>query len=76
MFAGTRDSVFQQHYDAIKAAVLKAVQDEFPTALRHATSTITIADAENPAVVIRTVARDPADLAGSTRRSWRRSPNS
>jgi Transposase DDE domain group 1/Domain of unknown function (DUF4387) len=63
VFAGTRDPVFQRHYDAIKAAVVKSVEDEFPEALRHATYTITVASADHPVVVVRTVAKDPVELA-------------
>jgi hypothetical protein len=61
--SGTRDPVFLANYDKIKAAVIKLIQDEFPDALANASYTITDADASNPAVLLRTIDRDPAKLA-------------
>ena len=43
--SGTRDPVFFENYAAIKAAVMKLIEDEFPDALANATYTITDADA-------------------------------
>jgi Domain of unknown function (DUF4387)/Acyclic terpene utilisation family protein AtuA len=61
--SGTRDPVFFENYASIKAAVIKLIEDEFPDALRGATYTITDADASNPAVLLRTVDKDPKALA-------------
>ncbi|MGB6443612.1 MAG: DUF4387 family protein [Xanthobacteraceae bacterium] len=61
--SGTRDPVFFQNYAKIKAAVIELIEVEFPDALANATYTITDADASNPAILLRTVDRDPARLA-------------
>jgi Domain of unknown function (DUF4387) len=61
--SGTRDPVFFDNYAMIKTAVVKLIEDEFPDALANATYTITDADASNPAVLLRTVHRDPTRLA-------------
>ena len=61
--SGTRDPVFFENYAAIKAAVIKLIQAEFPDALANASYTITDADACNPAVLLRTVDRDPTRLS-------------
>jgi len=61
--SGTRDPVFFESYAAIKAAVIKLIQDMFPDALANASFTITDADATNPAILLRTVDRDPQRLA-------------
>ncbi len=61
--SGTRDPVFFQNYAKIKAAVIKLIEDEFPDALANASYTITEADASNPAILLRTVDRDPKRLA-------------
>lgn len=61
--SGTRDPVFFANYAKIKAAVIQLIQDEFPDALANATFTITDADASNPAILLRTVDRDPLRLA-------------
>jgi hypothetical protein len=47
----------------IKAAVIKLIEDEFPDALANASYTITDADGSNPAILLRTVDRDPQRLA-------------
>lgn len=60
---GTRDPVFQERYTEITEAVQKLVADEFPAALEKATFTLTIADAEHPAVLLRTVDQDVDRLA-------------
>jgi hypothetical protein len=61
--SGTRDPVFFANYAKIKAAVIKLVENEFPEALADASYTITDADASNPAVLLRTVDRDPKQLS-------------
>lgn len=61
--SGTRDPVFFENYTRIKAAVIKLVQDEFPDALREASYRIIDADSEHPVALLRTVDRDPAELA-------------
>lgn len=61
--SGTRDPVFFENYPKIKEAVLKLIADEFPDALANAAYTITDADENNPAVLLRTVERDPKRLA-------------
>jgi hypothetical protein len=43
--------------------VIKLIADEFPDALTNADFTITDADASNPAILLRTVDRDPKKLA-------------
>jgi len=61
--SGTRDPIFFENYSRIKAAVIKLIADEFPDALTNADFTITDADASNPAILLRTVDRDPKKLA-------------
>jgi uncharacterized protein DUF4387/acyclic terpene utilization AtuA family protein len=61
--SGTRDPVFFENYEQIKAAVIKLVEQEFPDALADASYTITDADASQPAILLRTVDRDPKRLA-------------
>src|SRR5450432_3591434 len=61
--SGTRDPVFFENYAKIKAAVIKLVENEFPNALADASYTITDADASNPAILLRTVDRDPKQLS-------------
>ena len=61
--SGTRDPVFFQNYEKIKAAVIKEIANLFPDALKNATYTIIDADAEHPVALLRTVDRDPAKLA-------------
>jgi hypothetical protein len=60
--SGTRDPVFFENYAMIKAAVIELIKDEFPDALANASYTISDADASNPAVLLRTVDRDPLRL--------------
>jgi len=60
--SGTRDPVFFENYAAIKAAVIKLIKDQFPDALANASFTITDADATKPAILLRTVDRDPQRL--------------
>jgi len=61
--SGTRDPVFFANYAAIKAAVLKLIEDEFPDALQNATYAIIDADASHPVALLRTVDRDAGQLA-------------
>jgi hypothetical protein len=61
--SGTRDPVFFETYPAIKVSVIKLIQDIFPDALANASFVITEAGAANPAVLLRTVDRDPQRLA-------------
>jgi hypothetical protein len=61
--SGTRDPVFFENYPAIKASVIKLIQDMFPDALANASFVITEAGSANPAVLLRTVDRDPQRLA-------------
>lgn len=61
--SGTRDPVFFENYATIKAAVIKLIEAEFPDALVDASYRIVDADAANPAVLLRTIDRDPAALA-------------
>jgi hypothetical protein len=61
--SGTRDPVFFENYVKIKAAVIKLIEDEFPEALADATYVIREADADHPAILLRSVGRDPAKLA-------------
>ena len=61
--SGTRDPVFFENYAMIKAAVIKLIQGMFPDALANASFTITEADATNPAILLRTVDRDPQRVA-------------
>ena len=63
MPSGTRDPVFFENYAKIKATVIKLVENEFPDALADASYTITDADASNPAILLRTVDRDPKQLS-------------
>jgi hypothetical protein len=60
---GTRDCAFIRHYPAIKAAIVEAISAHYPDALADADFTITEADAANPAILLRTVDPDPAQLA-------------
>ncbi|MHC1559246.1 DUF4387 family protein [Actinomycetospora sp. C-140] len=56
---GTRDPVFQENYASIEKAVLDLIAAQFPDALRRATYTITVLDAEHPGLLVRTVDADP-----------------
>jgi hypothetical protein len=60
---GTRDPVFQEHFDAIWQAVQDLIRAELPEALEHATFTMTIADADHPVAYLRTVDTDEHLLA-------------
>lgn len=61
--SGTRDPVFFENYPRIKAAVIKLIENEFPHALANASYRIIDADASRPAILLRTVDRDPVALA-------------
>lgn len=63
---GTRDPVFQRHFDSIWTAVEALVANDFPAALERASYTLTIADADHPVALIRTVA-DERRLADAHR---------
>ncbi|MCU4179089.1 DUF4387 family protein [Bosea sp. BH3] len=61
--SGTRDPVFFANYARIKQAVIELIQAEFPNALKEATYRIIDADETAPAILLRTIDRDPAALA-------------
>jgi len=61
--SGTRDPVFFENYAKVKAAVIQLIETEFPQALADASYTITDADVDHPAILLRTVDRDPIKLA-------------
>jgi hypothetical protein len=65
--SGTRDPVFFENYARIKAAVIKLIEDQFPDALAAATYRIIDADASAPAILLRTIDRDPDALASRHR---------
>ena len=46
--------MFCEHYASIKQAVIRLVESEFPDALANASYRIIEADAENPAILLRT----------------------
>ena len=58
---GTRDPVFQDHFPGIWNAVEGLVARDFPAALERATHTLTVADAEHPVALVRSVADDDDD---------------
>jgi Domain of unknown function (DUF4387)/Acyclic terpene utilisation family protein AtuA len=60
---GTRDPVFIENCAAIRSAVAARISDRLPNTLADADFTITIADASSPAILLRTVDRDPQRLA-------------
>jgi hypothetical protein len=60
---GTRDPVFIQNYASIKKAVAARISDQLPDTLADADFTIIAADASNPAILLRTIDRDPERLA-------------
>ncbi|MDM0104062.1 DUF4387 family protein [Variovorax sp. J22R24] len=61
--SGTRDPVFFANYDKVKAAVIGLIEAQFPDALAQAQYRLIDADAEHPAVLLRTIDDDPARLA-------------
>jgi len=61
--SGTRDPVFFANYEKIKAAVIALIEAQFPDALANASYRIIDADAEHPAVLVRTIGRDAEALA-------------
>lgn len=61
--SGTRDPVFFAHYERVKAAVIAMVEAQFPQALADASYRIIDADASHPAVLVRTIGCDAAELA-------------
>lgn len=60
--SGTRDPVFFANYATIKAAVIALIEQEFPEALKNASYRIIDADETAPAILVRTIDRDPAAL--------------
>ncbi|HTW69604.1 MAG TPA: DUF4387 family protein [Acetobacteraceae bacterium] len=70
--SGTRDPVFFENYPVIKAAVIKVIEETFPDAMTNASYTIIDADATNPAILLRTVDRDPERLAARHRQEIER----
>jgi hypothetical protein len=62
-----RPPAFFENYAAIEAAVIRLIQDTFPDALANAWFTIVDADETNPAVLLRTVDRNPQRLAARHR---------
>lgn len=56
--SGTRDPVFFENYERIKAAVIKLIEKEFPDALSSASYQIIDADASTPVVLLRTIDGD------------------
>ncbi len=60
--SGTRDQAFIDSYSKTKAAVIKLVSEEFKTVLSGADFTIREADSSNPAILLRTIERDPVRL--------------
>mgnify|MGYP001278455727 CR=1 FL=1 len=60
--SGTRDPVFFANYATIKAAVIALIENEFPEALKNASYKVIDADATAPAILVRTIDRDPAAL--------------
>jgi len=61
--SGTRDPVFFANYEKVKAAVIGLIEAQFPDVLARATYRIIDADAAHPAVLVRTIGRDSAELA-------------
>ena len=61
--SGTRDPVFFRNYARVKAGALASIEAGFPEALANAGWRIIEADAEHPAVLLRTIDTDPARLA-------------
>jgi hypothetical protein len=61
--SGTRDPVFFQNYAKVKAGAIASIEAGFPEALANASYRIIEADAEHPAVLLRTIDTDPARLA-------------
>ncbi len=59
---GTRDPAFIEDYGKIKTAVVKSIRAEVRGALADADFTITEADGSSPAILLRTVDRNPARL--------------
>jgi hypothetical protein len=63
VLGGTRDPMFIENCNAIKSAAAARISDRLPNTLADADFTITIADASSPAILLRTVDRDPQRLA-------------
>ncbi|MBE2241934.1 MAG: DUF4387 family protein [Burkholderiaceae bacterium] len=61
--SGTRDPVFFQNYAKVKQGALASIEAGFPEALANASWRIIEADAQHPAILLRTIDADPARLA-------------
>lgn len=61
--SGTRDPVFFRNYAKVKKGALDSIAAGFPEALANADWRIIEADAEHPAILLRTIDADPARLA-------------
>ncbi|KAA1251362.1 DUF4387 family protein [Mycobacterium simiae] len=61
--SGTRDPVFFENYEMIKAALHDLIERQFPDALVGASYRIIEADASSPVALLRTVDQDPRRLA-------------
>jgi hypothetical protein len=61
--SGTRDPVFLVNYALIEHAVVKLIQAEFSDALSAASYQIVTADVTRPAVLVRSIDRDPDRLS-------------
>ena len=61
--SGTRDPVFFQNYAKVKKGALASIEAGFPEALANASWRILEADAQHPAILLRTIDTDPARLA-------------
>lgn len=61
--SGTRDPVFFQNYAKVKAGAIASIEAGFPEALVNASYRIIEADAQHPAILLRTIDTDPARLA-------------
>jgi hypothetical protein len=69
VLAGTRDPAFIENYATIKAAVINSILPEVRDALADTDFTITEADGSNPAILLRTIDRDPARLSDRHQRA-------
>ena len=61
--SGTRDPVFFQNYAKVKAGAIASIEAGFPEALANASYRIIEADAQHPAILLRSIDTDPARLA-------------
>ncbi len=61
--SGTRDPVFFENYAKVRQGALDSIAAGFPQALAQASWRIIEADAQHPAILLRTIDADPARLA-------------